>query len=87
MFDGGGRKESEECLDGDQDLVGEAVPETYGIYGGASVVGGGIIGALSSIDGDRDRGREVVDGWYDLWGDTGLRLLEGELRPLRMKRA
>ena len=63
MFEGGGLEEWEELREGDHDLVGEDCPGEYGMYGGASAVGGGMLGTLSSIDDECDRGSEEVEGW------------------------
>ena len=60
MVEGGGLEDWEEVRDGVQDLIGDDRP---GEYVGPSVVGGGMIGALSRIDGEYDRGSEEVEGW------------------------
>ena len=60
MVEGGGLEDWEEVRDGVHDLMGDSRP---GEYEGASVVGGGMIGAVSRIDGEYDRGSDEVDGW------------------------
>lgn len=62
MFERGGLEDEdlEDVRDGVHDLTGDFRP---GEYGGASVVGGGMKGALSRIDGEYDRGSEAVEGW------------------------
>lgn len=62
MFERGGLEEEdlEDVRDGVHDLTGDVRP---GEYEGASVVGGGMKGALSRIDGEYDRGSEAVEGW------------------------
>ena len=41
---------------------------------------------MSSMDGDRERGKDVVEGRYDRRGDTGLVVLVGKLGFLTVTR-
>lgn len=41
-------------------------------------------GAVSSTDGDRDRGNDSVEGWYERCGEVGLANLVGKLFFLKV---
>jgi hypothetical protein len=71
MLDGGGRDESDDVRDGEYIREGEFRRGMNGKYEGASAVGGAIVGAVSRMEGDRDRGRDAAEGWYDRRGDRG----------------
>ncbi len=63
MLGGGGLENSEEPLEGVHGRAGEARPGECGMYVGASEAdGGGICGACSSTDEDREGGNEAVEG-------------------------
>ncbi len=62
MFVGGGLVNSFDPLVS-QDLVGDTLP--LGVYGTYGDSGGGIVGAVSIIDGAREC-EEITVGWYDL---------------------
>ena len=86
MFDGGGRDDSDEVRDGEYDLAGEDLLGIYGRYDGASAVGRGMFGTLSSIEGDCGLGRDVVEEWCDCWEEPGLGGPIGELCFLKFTR-
>ena len=71
----GRREDCEDVLDGVNVRVGDS--GAYGEYGGAPVVGGGMVGAVSRMDGDCDRGREgealgrYLEGEPELWESLG----------------
>lgn len=79
MDAGGLGHELVDAREGDHDLVDGSLKGDIGLYvgmyDGASLLGGGISGAVSIIEGALECpgcGREVVDGWYDR--ETGVSL-------------
>lgn len=64
IFAGGGRDDSDEVRESN-DRVGdrELLLGLYGIYGGALLIGGGMFGAVSSMEGDGG-----LEDWDDVDG-------------------
>ena len=78
---GGGLAYSFDILEtGEYDLVGECSREEarYGMYPEASDIGGGIVGASSSIEVPREGGLALFTGWYVRESGLGLSSFAGK---------
>ena len=87
MFGGGGLGNSEEPLEGVHGRDGESRPDEYGMWVGTSDWdGGGIYGACSNTDEDREGDNDAAEGWIERVEGLGLSRLIGELVLLNVTR-